>query len=197
MVAKYEGVTFDQLLVLGRAGVDNAGRAVWLCRCKCGKETVATSKQLTRGSKRACPACQNSGSKSPLPMRLNKYVVAPSGCWLWQGRSNKLGYGRIVVDGVETRAHRAMYFMLNPTADKSLVVRHRCDNPRCVNPDHLELGTQKDNMMDMHKRGRFRGGARPGNKNAAGNKGWMKGGVTAKYVAANLGDEVDVPDELV
>ena len=51
--------------------------------------------------------------------------------------------------------------------------------------------------MDMHKRGRFRGGARPGNKNAAGNKGWMKGGVTAKYVASRLGDEVDVPDELV
>lgn len=52
-------------------------------------------------------------------------------------------------------------------------------------------------MLDMHERGRFRGGAKPGNKNAIGNKGWMKGGVTAKYVVSKLGDEVEVPDELM
>jgi hypothetical protein len=70
-----------------------------------------------------------------------------------------------------------MFFMLNPAADQSLVVRHDCDNPCCVNPQHLRLGTVKDNIDDMHRRGRFRGGAKHGNQNAAGNTGWQKGGI--------------------
>jgi hypothetical protein len=92
-----------------------------------------------------------------------------------------------------------MFFMLHPDADRSLIVRHRCDNPRCVNPDHLQLGTQKENMMDMHVRGRFRGGAPKGNTNAKGNQGWRKGGIVVMrcYVASKLGDEVDVPEELI
>lgn len=89
-----------------------------------------------------------------------------------------------------------MFFHVNPSADRSLVVLHKCDNPRCVNPDHLQLGTQKDNMLDMLRKGRHRGGAPLGNQNAKGNKGWMKGGITARYVASKLGDEVEVPDEL-
>lgn len=89
-----------------------------------------------------------------------------------------------------------MYFMLNPDADRNLVVMHTCDNPRCVNPAHLRLGTQRDNIMDMHKKGRFKGGAPAGNSNAKGNKGWTKGGITAKY-APKLGDTAEVPEELV
>jgi hypothetical protein len=74
-----------------------------------------------------------------------------------------------------------MFFMLNPDADTGKVVMHTCDNPQCVNPEHLRLGTQKENIMDMHQKKRFRGGAPPGNKNAVGNTGWTKGGITAKY----------------
>jgi len=115
----------------------------------------------------------------------------------------------LTVAGVETRAHRAMFFYVNPEANRELFVLHRCDNPQCVNPEHLFLGTQKENMQDMHSKGRFRGGAKVGNQNAVGNKGWRKGGVTAKYVKCNtylddtrsapreLGDEVEVPDELI
>ena len=121
----------------------------------------------------------------------------PNGCRTWNGKKNMHGYGVTKLAGKERRAHRVLYFELNPDTDPALVVRHTCDNPACVNPGHLVAGTVKENMMDMHERGRFNGGAKPGNQNAKGNKGWMKGGITAKYAASKLGDEVDVPSELL
>ena len=190
------GQVFENLLVLSRNGTSSEGRALWLCRCSCGEEVAFTSKQLTTGRFRACRNCQDSGSKSPLSVRLRKYEVSASGCWNWTGKQNELGYGVLVVEGKYTRAHRAMHFMLNPRDDRSLVVMHTCDNPQCINPEHLKLGTQKENIMDMHSKGRFKGGPPLGNKNAKGNKGWMKGGVTAKHAASRLGDEVEIPSEL-
>lgn len=182
MVANYIGTMHGLLSVVDRAGSSEDGRAIWNCLCSCGNQVVATSKQLTKGNKRGCTNCQDSGSKSPLHVRLTKYVVSDTGCWNWTGKQNENGYGAIRVDGTYTRAHRAMFFMLNPLADKALVVMHTCDNPQCVNPDHLRLGTQQENMLDMHIKGRFKGGAKAGNQNAVGNAGWRKGGITTKYI---------------
>ena len=171
---------YGRLKVVARSESVN-GRAMWECQCQCGDTETLSSKQLTTGIRTACKNCQDSGSKSSLKVRLGKYEVAENGCWNWTGKQNEHGYGVITVEGRYTRAHRAMYFMINPKADTDLVVMHRCDNPRCINPEHLALGTQKENMMDMHAKGRFRGGAPIGNSNATGNEGWKKGGVTAKY----------------
>lgn len=129
--------------------------------------------------------------------RVHRQSTPEGACRVWQGKRNQHGYGVCKYEGKEQRAHRLLYFALNPNANKSLVVMHKCDNPACVHPDHLALGTVRDNMLDMHSKGRFRGGAKPGNKNSVGNKGWRKGGVTAKYVASKLGEEVDVPEELM
>lgn len=133
----------------------------------------------------------------PLVERIHRQsTVQPNGCRIWNGKKNMHGYGVCKHEGKEQRAHRLLFYCLNPNVDTTLVVRHKCDTPACVNPEHLEIGTVRDNVLDMHARGRFGGGAKPGNKNAAGNKGWMKGGVTAKFVASKLGDAVDVPKEL-
>ena len=121
----------------------------------------------------------------------------PSGCRVWNGKKNMHGYGVVKIAKKEHRAHRVVYYTLHPSTSPTLVIRHKCDNPACVNPQHLEAGTVRENMIDMVSRGRHRGGAKPGNQNAKGNKGWMKGGVTAKYVASKLGDTVEVPDELI
>lgn len=78
----------------------------------------------------------------------------PDECWSWLGASNA-GYG-LISDGTgkHLRATRASIIIHYGSFDNSLVVCHKCDNPPCVNPDHLFLGTLKNNMQDMHSKNR-------------------------------------------
>ena len=78
----------------------------------------------------------------------------PEECWPWLGASNG-GYG-LISDGKgkHLRATRASILIHSGPFDKSLIVCHKCDNPPCVNPNHLFLGTFKDNMKDMHRKNR-------------------------------------------
>jgi hypothetical protein len=75
------------------------------------------------------------------------------GCWEWQSFRNDQGYGNFKVLG-ETLAHRVSYILHRGKIPENICVLHRCDNPSCVNPDHLFLGTWADNNKDRHKKGR-------------------------------------------
>lgn len=75
-------------------------------------------------------------------------------CWLWAGAARPNGYGIFFLNGKTIGAHRAAYVLFRGQFDEALHVCHKCDNPSCVNPDHLFLGTQKDNMLDMVRKGR-------------------------------------------
>lgn len=73
-------------------------------------------------------------------------------CWQWTGGSRKTGYGSFKLKfsgGVEWSAHRASWILFRGSIPDGLYVLHRCDNPLCVNPDHLFTGTQLDNVHDM------------------------------------------------
>lgn len=90
-------------------------------------------------------------------------VNAPGGCWEWTGSRTMAGrgYGTIGIGGRSTLAHRVSWEIKNgPIPDgpghHGVCVLHRCDNPPCVRPDHLFLGTQKDNVEDMDTKGRRR-----------------------------------------
>jgi hypothetical protein len=77
-------------------------------------------------------------------------------CWVWVGSRNKTGYGTL---GMTPRyasflAHRLSWFIAHGSLPNTLLVLHHCDNPPCINPDHLFLGTQKDNMLDCKAKGR-------------------------------------------
>jgi hypothetical protein len=81
--------------------------------------------------------------------------AGPYGCWPWTGGKKHDGYGILRIFGRHEGAHRASWILTNgPIDDASIFVCHRCDNPPCVNPAHLFLGTHLDNMRDMIRKGR-------------------------------------------
>jgi hypothetical protein len=76
-------------------------------------------------------------------------------CWIWNGPRHVNGYGRISIRGQRWYAHR-LSWTLHHREDipRGQVIRHMCNDPQCVNPHHLKLGTQQQNVMDMHLAGR-------------------------------------------
>ena len=84
-----------------------------------------------------------------------KRIVKSPTCWEWTGAlRGKLGYGHLSVQGRLYAAHRLAWELTNGPIPASMNVLHHCDNPRCCRPDHLFLGTQRDNYLDMQQKGR-------------------------------------------
>ena len=81
-------------------------------------------------------------------------VEKTNSCWVWRGARSTSGYGSAWYEGVPYAAHRLAWTLTNGKIDGKVVLRHCCDNPRCVNPSHLVPGTQLDNVRDMIDKGR-------------------------------------------
>jgi len=93
----------------------------------------------------------------PLAERLWEKVVRDGDCWPFVGARDPKGYGRISVRNKALLTQRVAWELANGPIPEGMHVLHRCDNPPCVNPAHLFLGSNHDNMQDKVRKGRARG----------------------------------------
>jgi hypothetical protein len=160
------GQIFGKLTVVSLVsrGSRRNPKILWLCQCSCGKQKVAQGGLLRRGSIQSCGCIYQ--LKTPLELRFWEMVdrngpvpahrpeLGP--CWIWIGSKNNAGYGQINRgDSVPVLATRVSYEILHgPGSLGENFACHHCDNPPCVNYNHLFAGTHQENMKDMTAKGR-------------------------------------------
>jgi hypothetical protein len=120
----------------------------------------------SNGKRLRCRVCNTkfmTGRKQKRKMdervRFSQFFVKTNGCWEWIGGLFSNGYGRFTDaknGSSHVLAHRRSFQLFRELIPSGLFVCHSCDNKRCVRPDHLWLGTAKDNSQDMHSKGRDR-----------------------------------------
>lgn len=125
----------------------------------CNNEFETTNREK-KFCARSCYVAHRTGKriKSVAAVLDGKVEMLPiAGCWIWMGTVLPDGHGSVKFEGRHRTIHRVVYcdhHDLNIDKIGGLVVRHKCDNPPCVNPDHLELGTVADNNRDAVERDR-------------------------------------------
>lgn len=112
--------------------------------------------------------------KRPLKQRFweKVHINCRNGCWEWQASTNQKGYGTINIGGNSHLAHRVAWKLMYGKFPK-LCCLHKCDNPACVNPAHLFLGTRRDNNRDRTLKKRGRNGPQDGENNNHSKLTWQ------------------------
>ena len=128
------------------------------CKCDCGKQCLVKASHLVSGRQVSCGCYRHEWQAVTT---LNQLLAmcskqGPDECWPWKGALGSHGYGRVNFQGVHMTASRAVFSAVHGRVPDGLLVCHKCDNPPCVNPEHLFVGTYQDNVTDMMQKGRGR-----------------------------------------
>ena len=138
------------------------------CHCGCGRKTNIAKKSCTaKGYVKGEPMrfCHGHQKLPTTEERFWTKVKKTDGCWNWIGTKNATGYGIIGINGKNHLAHRYSYKLHIGKIPIGMSILHHCDVPACVNPAHIFIGTQADNMADMAQKGRANGGPPSGEGN--------------------------------
>jgi len=162
------GKRFSKLIVLERDG-KKGWKYTYKCKCDCGNlRNNVVSDGLTRGFTKSC-GCDHPNGAMGRGLSKEKYIEHTkkrllknrkivNECWEWKGFSQNKGYGFISWGQGKSKTkwlvHRISYTIWKGEIPKGMFILHSCDNPKCFNPDHLSVGTQKDNLQQMSQRGR-------------------------------------------
>ncbi len=143
-----------KLTVLSLDNIGKNGQKYWKCQCDCGNIRITSTNELTR-KRTSVPSC---GCYRPIKMdpldRFMKFLNITDSCWLWIGSTQAMGYGQFWYKNKQTISHRTSWILHKGNIPEGLIVCHKCDNKKCVNPDHLFLGLHQDNTDDMISKGR-------------------------------------------
>lgn len=154
------GARFGRLLVIGRSENTKQNKSAWLCKCDCGNEKIVSRRNL-KGATNSCGCLARELSSKrlknrviPIDERIKERIKKQStGCWIYTGLLDRNGYGLISVNGKTNYTHRYMYAKHKGGIGNKCVL-HKCDTPACCNPEHLFVGTRRDNMDDKVKKSR-------------------------------------------
>lgn len=157
--SKNENKIFGDFLVIKRISVLGEKNSRWLCRClKCGEEKIFSNPSLKALKGIICTKSTLSFENvyiEHLKKKIKKQKnITKNGCWEWTGPKYKDGYGMANYRRKKIRAHRLSYQLFVGEITENICVLHKCDNKPCFNPNHLFLGTRKDNAIDMVRKGR-------------------------------------------
>lgn len=130
------------------------------CKCDCGNEKIFRTGAIISGQAKSCGCIDSIQRKNYDEHAKNKLLKSiekkENGCWEWQKARHRQGYGHFAYKRKVCLAHRMSWILHNGPIDDSILVLHKCDNPPCCNPDHLFLGTDKDNFIDAVSKGRIK-----------------------------------------